>query len=258
MNDIQIFKNEEFGTIRTIEENGKVLFCGSDIAKALGYDQPHKAIKTHCKGDGGMFHTVIDSLGRKQEARFISEGNLYRLITHSKLPSAEKFEKWVFDEVLPSIRKNGGYIAGQESLTDEELLAKALLVAQNKITERDEKIKYLQAENEEMKPKALFADCVTASETSILVRDFAKILRQNGVDIGEKRLYKWFRENGYVIKGTCSPTQKSMEQGLFEIIERSVTRGDRPPITTMTTKITGKGQVFFINKIMNQKLKKEA
>ena len=138
------------------------------------------------------------------------------------------------------------------------LLAKALLVAQNKISERDEKIKHLQAKNEEMKPKALFADCVTASETSILVRDFAKILRQNGVNIGEKRLYKWFRENGYVIKGTCSPTQKSMEQGLFEVIERSVTRGDRPPITTMTTKITGKGQVFFTNKIMDQKLRMEA
>lgn len=248
MEELKVFENQEFGKIGIAEVNRKIMFCGNDVAKVLGYKDTAYAIRTHCKG---VEEIPTPTYGGVQNVKFITEGDVYRLIVRSKLAKAEKFEKWVFDEVLPSIRKNGGYIAGQEHLTDEELLAKALLVAQNKINEREEKIKHLQAENEQMKPKALFADCVTASETSILVRDFAKILRQNGAEMGEKRLYKWFRDNGYIIKGTCQPTQKSMEMGLFEVIERTVSRGNKPPITTMTTKITGKGQIYFINKILD-------
>lgn len=155
------------------------MFCGSDCARALGYTNSRKALGDHCKGV-----TKRDTLtaGGKQEMSFIPEGDLYRLITHSKLPSAEKFESWVFDEVLPSIRKHGGYIKDQETLTDEELIAKALVVAQNKIAEKDKQI-------EQMKPKAIFADAVSASHTSILIGELAKILRQNGIEIGQNRLF---------------------------------------------------------------------
>ena len=131
-----------------------------------------------------------------QEINFIPEGDVYRLITHSKLPSAEKFESWVFDEVLPAIRKTGGYIAGEKNMTDDELLAQALLVAQRKLTERTQQLETVNAKLEEAKPKIVFADAVSASKTSILIGDLAKIIRQNGVDIGQKRLFEWLRKNG--------------------------------------------------------------
>lgn len=134
--------------------------------------------------------------------------------------------------------------------TPEMAMARGLKAAQLLISQKDEQIKLLEADNSRMKPKEIFADAVSASDTSILVRDFAKILRQNGIDMGEKRLYKWLRENGYIIKGTTQPTQRAMELGLFEVIERSVQRSDMSPIVTMTTKITGKGQQYFINKFL--------
>lgn len=116
--EISVFENKDFGEIRTIELDGKIMFCGSDIAKALGYSEPHKAVTRHCKTDGGMFYPVIDSLGREQDAKFITEGNVYRLITHSKLPAAEDFERWLFDEVVPTIRKTGGYVANDDLFID--------------------------------------------------------------------------------------------------------------------------------------------
>lgn len=150
-------------------------------------------------------------------------------------------------EVLPSIRKNGGYIAGQENMSDDELMAKALMVAQNKIAERDKQI-------ERMKPKEIFADAVSASHTSILVGDMAKLLKQNGVEIGQKRLFEWLRENGYLIKRKGSdwnmPTQKSMEMGLFDIKESTVNSPDGSVRINRTTKVTGKGQQYFINKFL--------
>ena len=145
MNELQIFQNPEFGEIRTIEENGKVLFCGTDVAKALGYKNPTKAIADHCKGT--VERRANDSLGRQQNMKFIPEGDIYRLAAKSELPSAERFESWIFDEVLPSIRKTGGYIMGQEEMSDLELLSRAVLVAQNQIAQRDAKISELHAEN---------------------------------------------------------------------------------------------------------------
>ncbi len=252
MINLKVFNNEEFGEIRTIEENGNILFCGSDVAKALGYDQPHKAIKQHCKEDEGMFHTVIDSMGREQQAKFINEGNLYRLIVNSKLPSAEKFENWVFDEVLPSIRKTGGYVSNEDMFintylpfADEQtkLLFKSTL----------ETVKTLNSKIEADKPKVLFADAVETAQTSILIGDLAKLIKQNGVDIGQKRLFNWLRENGYLIKNGVSknmPTQKSMELKLFEVKERTVNNPDGSVHITKTTKVTGKGQSYFINKFL--------
>lgn len=251
MNEIQVFNNTEFGEIRTAEIEGKPYFMATDIAKALGYSKPNNAISAHCRA-ALKYSTPIS--GKMQEVNFIPEGDVYRLIARSKLPQAEKFEKWVFDEVLPSIRKTGGYIAGQEHMTDDELLANAILVAQRKIAERD---KVIQAQNDaitELKPKAVFADAVSASKTSILIGDMAKLLRQNGVEIGQKRLFDWLRNNGYLIKRKGSdwnmPTQRSVEMGLFEIKESTHLDGNGCNITTKTSKVTGKGQVYFINKFL--------
>lgn len=248
--NLQIFKNEEFGKIRTVEKNDVVYFAGSDVAKALGYAIPHKAVQTHCKG---VLKWNIPTDSGNQDVLFITEGDVYRLIMKSKLPSAERFESWVMDEVLPSIRKNGGYIAGQETMTDEELLAKALMVANNKIAERDRIIEHQKAKIEYDRPKTIFADAVATSNTSILVGDLAKIICQNGVQIGQKRLFAWLRDNGYLMKSGSSynmPIQRYVQQGLFEVKERSIQNPDGSVRITITPKITGKGQLYFVNKFL--------
>ena len=158
----------------------------------------------------------------------------------------------MFDEVLPAIRRNGGYIADQESLTDDELLERAVMVAQRKIAERDQMLTEKNARIQAMRPKEIFADAVAASDTSLLVRDVAKLIRQNGIPLGEKRFYKWLRENGFICKNSTAPTQKAMEQGLFEIVIRTVERGNGLPLETKTTKVTGKGQQYFINKFLSR------
>lgn len=255
MNELIIFKNAEFGQIRTTDINGQPYFVGSDVAKALGYNEPHKAIARHCKG--GTKHPIgvqtgyrADGTPTKQlvEMLIIPESDIYRLIIKSKLPSAERFEAWVMEEVLPSIRKSGGYIAGQETMSDTELMAKALLVAQKQIEERNKQIETLQ-------PKALFADAVSASKSSILVGDLAKLLKQNGVDIGQKRLFQKLRDKGYLIKQKGAswnmPTQRSMEMGLFEVKETTITHSDGHISISKTVKVTGKGQVYFVNKFLN-------
>ena len=252
MNELQIFQNEEFGEIRTIEEEGKVLFCASDVAKALGYARPNDAVTAHCRAT--VKHSTPIS-GKIQEINFIPEGDVYRLITHSKLPSAEKFESWVFDEVLPAIRKTGGYIVGEKNMTDDELLAQALLVAQRKLTERTQQLETVNAKLEEAKPKIVFADAVSASKTSILIGDLAKILRQNGVEIGQKRLFEWLRKNGYLMKNGTSknlPTQRSMEHGWFEVKEHVMVTPSGENKITRTTKVTPKGQIYFINKLLEE------
>ena len=252
MNDLQIFNNEEFGEVRMANIDGKPYFVATDVATALGYATPRDAISRHCKGV--VKHDTPTSSG-VQSMSYINEGDLYRLIMKSKLPSAERFEKWVMEEVLPSIRKNGGYIAGQESLSDDELMAKALLVAQNKIAERDSIIAEKNAQIEQMKPKQIFADAVETSRTSILVGDLAKLICQNGVQIGQKRLFEWMRQNGYLMKYGASrnmPIQKYIEQGLFEIKENSIQSPNGNVRLTITPKVTGKGQVYFINKFLSE------
>lgn len=248
MNNLMIFKNEEFGEIQILENNNKYEFEATGVAKMLGYVNPHDAIQRHCQKDGVVKHEVIDNLGRKQVKNFITEGNLYRLITHSKLPDAEKFEKWVFDNVLPSIRKHGGYIVGEEKLSDEELIQRALIVATNKLKEREKQL-------EEQRPKVLFANSVETSETSILIGDLAKLIKQNGHDIGQNRLFKWLRNNDYLIKSgerKNMPTQKAMELELFEVKERTVNNPDGSIRITKTTKVTGKGQIYFVNKFLKE------
>lgn len=249
MNDLKIFENKEFGESRTVVKDGEPWFVGKDVAEILGYSNPRKAVIDHVDEEDKMDGvTIRDSIGREQIPVLINESGLYSLILSSKLPNAKKFKKWVTSEVLPSIRKNGGYIAGQENMTDDELMARALQVAQNKIMERDRQI-------ETMKPKAIFADAVVASHTSILVGELAKILKQNGINIGQNRLYEWLRENGYLIKGNKrtdrnAPTQRSMDMGLFEVKISTVVNSDGSVRETRTTKVTGKGQQYFVNKFL--------
>lgn len=250
MNDLKIYENKEFGEIRTVNIDGEPWFVGKDVAEILGYSNTKDAISTHIDEDD---RTVIQ---RSHFPTFdiptrgltlINESGLYSLILGSKLPNAKRFKRWVTSEVLPSIRKNGGYIAGQETMTDDELMARALQVAQNKIQERDKQI-------ETMKPKAIFADAVAASHTSILIGDLAKLISQNGVSIGQKRLFKWLRDNGYLIKREGSdrnmPTQRSMEMKLFEVKESTISNPDGSVRITRTPKVTGKGQQYFVNKFL--------
>lgn len=239
--EVQVFNNEQFGALRTYEEDGQVLFCGKDVAKALGYKDTTNAMKRHCRGVVKR-HPITDSLGRTQEAVFITEPDLYRLITHSKLPTAEKFERWVFEEVLPAIRRTGGYMVAAKDETPEQIMARAVLVAQDTIERQKRQI-------DELKPKALFADAVAASDGTCLVGELAKMLKQNGVNIGQNRLFSWLRENGYLGKTGSNrnvPTQRSMEQGLFRIKETAVTHSDGHVTINRTPKVTGKGQRYFI------------
>ena len=250
--ELQIFNSEEFGEIRTITKDNETYFVGKDVAKALGFTNPRDAITTHVFDEDKGVDT-IDTPGGKQSMTVINESGVYALVFGSRLESAKRFKHWVTSEVIPSIRKNGGYIAGQETLSDEELMAKALLVANNKIAERDKIIEQKQARIEQMKPKEIFADAVATSHTSILVGDLAKLICQNGYQIGQKRLFDWLRANGYLIKSGGSynmPTQRYVEQGLFEIKESNLVNPDGSVRITKTTKITGKGQVYFVNKFL--------
>lgn len=252
MNELQIFNSEEFGEVRTVEIDGKPYFVGADVAKALGYSNPRKAILDHCKGVTKRDTPTSSGI---QSMSYINEGDLYRLIMKSKLPSAEKFEKWVFDEVIPSIRTNGGYIAGQETLSDDELMAKAILVAQKTIEHKNQIIEQQKAKIEQDRPKTIFADAVSASHTSILIGDLAKLICQNGYQIGQKRLFQWMRDNGYLMVSGSSrnmPKQKYVEQGLFEIKESNVQNPDGSVRITRTTKVSGKGQLYFVNKFLGQ------
>lgn len=252
MNELQIFNNEEFGEIRTITKDNETYFVGKDIAKALGFTNPRDAIATHVFDEDKGVDT-IDTLGGKQSMTVINESGVYALVFGSRLESAKRFKHWVTSEVLPSIRKNGGYIAGQETLSDEELLSKALMVAQRKIDEKNNIIAMQDSRIQGMIPKEIFADAVSASHTSILIGDLAKLICQNGVQIGQKRLFEWLRENNFLIKSGTSrnmPKQRYVEQGLFEVKESNIQNPDGSVRITKTTKVTGKGQVYFVNKFL--------
>lgn len=252
MNELQIFNSDEFGEIRTVTIDNEPWFVGKDVALALGYKDTSDALKKHVSEEDKLTRRFADS-GQNREMYIINESGLYALIFGSKLESAQRFKHWVTSEVLPSIRKHGGYIAGQESMTDDELLAKALLVAQSKIAERDRLIAEKQKDIERMRPKEIFADAVASSKQSILIGQLAKLICQNGHPIGQNRLFKWLRNNGYLMKYGSNynmPMQRYVEQGLFEVKESSVTNPDGSVKLTRTTKVTGKGQQYFINKFL--------
>ena len=250
MNDIQRFTSNEFGTIRTVEQDGKVMFCGKDVATALGYSNPRKALIDHCKGVTKRDTPTSSGI---QSMSFITEGDLYRLIASSKLPSAQKFESWVFDEVLPSIRKQGAYVYSNGTESDDVLMARGLLAAQTIIEKKNAVIEGQQREIAELRPKALYADAVTASDGTCLVGELAKMMRQNGVQVGQNRLFEWLRRDWYLGKTGSNrnvPTQRAMEQGLFRIKETAVTHSDGHVTVSRTPKITGHGRVVLMNRYL--------
>ena len=254
MKKLEIFQNKSFGRIRTLAINNEPWFVGKDVAEILGYAKPENAIANHVDEEDKT-STLIQGSGSnyKSKAIIINESGLYSLVLSSKLPSAKEFKRWITHEVIPAIRKHGAYMT-------EDTLEKALtspdFLIQLATQLKEEKENRLAAEKQiEMdRPKTIFADAVSASHTSILVGEMAKILRGNGVEIGQKRFFDWLRENGYLIrrKGTDynMPTQRAMELGLFEIKEGSYVNGSGVNIITKTPKITGKGQQYFVNKFL--------
>lgn len=264
MDNLKTFSNEEFGTIRTVTINNEPYFVGKDVAIVLGYSNPSEAIQYHIDTDDKLNSKNLLSLNLDLGQRggwLINESGLYSLILASKLPNAKKFKRWVTVEVLPSIRKHGAYMTNdvlEKALTSPDFLIQLA----TKLKDEQEKNKKLAAENEVMKPKALFADCVSASKSTILIGELAKIIKANGVDIGQNRLFTWLRDNGYLIKRKGMdynmPTQKSMDLGLFKIKETTINKPDGSIAITKTVKVTGKGQAYFINKFIGQiELKKK-
>ncbi|WP_303250318.1 phage antirepressor KilAC domain-containing protein [uncultured Slackia sp.] len=252
-NAVELFNNREFGDLRIVEEGGRTMFCGKDVAAALGYVNTKDALSRHCKGVAK--HYPLRTSGGIQNVRFIAEGDVLRLIVSSKLPQAQAYERWVFDEVLPSIHRTGGYIAAKADETPEEIMARALRIADDTMRRQKERIEGLAAENAELRPKALFADAVAASDGTCLVGELAKMLRQNGVPIGQNRLFGWLREQGWLGKSGCNrnvPTQRAMDMGLFRIKETAVTHSDGRVTVNRTPKVTGKGQTYFMAKLVKE------
>ena len=271
MEEIKIFENAQFGQIRTaVTENGEPLFCLADLCKILGLGNPSQ-VKTTLRKEGVITNEVstpIVSNGvntgktKTMAINFITEPNLYKCIFQSRKEEAEQFQDWVFNEVLPSIRKSGGYMVAKADETPEQLMARALEVAHETLARRDAALKQaetknyeLQCENEQLKPGATFAKAVETSKHSILIGELAKIIRQNGVEIGQNRLFEVLREKGYLCKkGEMynHPTQKALDMNLFEIKKTVIQKPSGETIVTTTTKVTGKGQIYFVNKFLHE------
>lgn len=248
MNEIEIFKNADFGEVRALTINNEPYFVGKDVAEILGYAKARNAIAAHVDEEDKKDAPIQGDLGGTQAMTIINESGLYSLVLSSKLPTAKKFKRWVTAEVLPAIRRHGMY-ATDELLNNPDFAIQAFTA----LKEERERRKELEAKVKADQPKILFADAVETSHTSILVGDLAKLLNQNGVDIGQKRLFNYMRENGYLIKSGASknmPTQKAMDMDLFEVKERTISNPDGSVRITKTTKVTGKGQTYFINKFL--------
>lgn len=249
MSDLQIFKNEMFGELQILIQEGKEYFPATEVARLLGYSNPHKAIKDHCKVEG-VNESLVPTIGGNQMKKFINEGNLYRLIVKSKLPEAEKFEKWVFEEVLPSIRKNGAYMTDatlEKAISDPDFMIGLL----TNLKQEKQKRMELERKVEQDRPLVTFAETALKSKDNILVRELAKIANDNNLNIGEKRLYKKLREWGLILNGKTEPSQRGMNMELFVVEEKNVDTPYGVKLTS-TTKVTPRGQIHII-----EKLKKE-
>lgn len=253
MNDIQVFNNPEFGEIRTVEINNEPWFVGKDIAVALGYKDTVNAIKAHVDDEDKAGWQITTQFGTK-ETTVISESGLYALVLSSKLPTAKKFKRWVTSEVLPSIRKHGAYMT-PETLEKMVLTPDFGIRLLTELKAEQDKRKALEATVEEQKPHVLFSNAVSASKTTILIGALAKLLKQNGINIGQNRLFEWLRQNGFLIKhgdNRNMPTQKAMEMGLFEVKESCHLNSNGCNVITKTTVVTGKGQCYFINRFLGK------
>lgn len=250
MNEIQTF-NFENEKVRTLFINEEPYFVGKDVAEILGYSNSRDALSKHVDEEDKNTVAIHDGITRGNPNQVvINESGLYSLILSSKLPKAKKFKHWVTSEVLPTIRQHGAYMTNQKAfdVTNRNGLAELLQQAADQLRDKDKQIT-------EMKPKAIFADAVSTSTTTILIGQLAKILRGNGVNIGQNRLFAWLRENGYLIKKRGrlwnTPTQWAIDKGLFKVRERTSGNPDGSVRTTLTTMVTGEGQQYFINKLLS-------
>ena len=259
-NALTVFTNPEFGSVRTVELDGEPWLVGKDVAEALGYTNPRKALADHVDDeDKGV--TKCYTPGGEQEMTIINESGLYSLVLSSKLPGAKRFRRWVTSEVLPSIRRHGAYMtpdAVQQALADPDFLYRLVSGLRDEHAARlaaEADCQALAEENEAARPKARFADAVADSDRCILVGDLAKLLKQNGLDIGAKRLFARLRAEGYLIRRDGAdynmPTQKAMELGLFRVKETSIVHADGRVTVSKTPKVTGKGQVYFVNRYLH-------
>lgn len=251
MNEPQLF-NFKGQQVRTMTLNDEPYFIGRDLTAILQYSNGPKAIRDHVDADDKLTERIVLA-GQHREVTLINESGLYSLILSSKMPQAKEFKHWVTSEVLPAIRKHGAYMTPQ-TIEKALLNPDTIINLATQLKKEQEQRKQLQAENEQMKPKALFADAVSTSNSSILIGQLAKILRQNGVNIGQNRLFAWMRKNGYLgTRGSNRniPTQRSMELGLFKTKETVINHSDGHTTVNITTKVTGKGQQYFINKFLN-------
>lgn len=250
MNELQIFQNPDFGEVRTTVIDGEPWFVGKDVADILGYQNGSRDINRHVDEEDRQNYQN-GTFESPRGMTIINESGLYSLVLSSKLPTAKKFKRWVTSEVLPAIRKTGSYQVPQ---SPAEQMAQGILAAQKLLAERDATIAKQNEQIAVLTPKGIFADAVTASKTSILVGGLAKLIKQQGIDIGQKRLFAWMRENGFLIKSGTEknmPTQRAMDMKLFEVKEGSFVDGNGVNRVTRTTKVTGKGQVYFVNKFLN-------
>jgi anti-repressor protein len=246
MSNIQIFNHPQFGDIRTTGTPDNPEFCAMDLCRALGYSNGRDAVAKHVDDDDVAKRDTADSIGRTQQLTYVNESGMYSLVLGSKLESAKKFKHWVTSEVLPAIRKSGTYSV--EQLSRKQL---ALMVVQAEEEKERLALENKQQANqlEEQKPKVTFADAIIGSNTYIIIRDLAKLIQQNGYEIGEKRLYQWLRDNKYLTLDN-KPMQRYIEQGLFFIAEG--THSENGVMKAhMTTKVTPKGQQYFINKFIH-------
>lgn len=249
MNELKVFENHEFGTLRGVEIDGESWLVGKDVAERLGYKDTSDALKKHVDEEDKLTRRFADS-GQNREMYIINESGLYSLVLGSKLTNAKKFKRWVTSEVLPAIRKHGGYLTAEK--VEEALLNPDVLIRlATELKDEREARRALESKVAEDAPKVLFAQAVEQAENSILVGDLAKLIKQNGTDIGQKRLFARLREEGYLGKTGESynmPTQRAMEMQLFRISERTINNPDGSVRLTRTVKVTGKGQVYFINR----------
>ena len=238
--EIQILKHEKFGDIRTINKDGEPWFVGKDVASVLGYKSPSVAICENVDSEDKTTFVISESGSKyKSKTTFINESGLYSLILSSKLPQAKEFKRWVTNDVLPQIRKTGGYIPLNDCEDGADIMARALMIAQRTIEQKDALL-------EMQKPKVRFAEAVTGSDGSILIGELAKLITQNGYEIGRTRLFDWLRMNGYLFKNSTEPIQKWVEKGLFET-KVSLIHTHHGEHEVLTTKVTGKGQRYFID-----------
>ena len=259
MNDIQVFNSEQFGEVRTAGTAQEPIFCAADICRALGYSNGRKAISDHCD-EGDVTKRDTPTSSGVQSMTFVNESGMYSLIFGSKLESAKQFKKWVTSDVLPSIRKHGMYATEatvESMLNDPENAILMLQAYQRERKERlaaQEQVEKLEAQAIEDKPKIIYADAVQGSTSSCLIGELAKMIAQNGYPIGEKRLFQWLRDNHYLCaygERFNQPYQQYIEQGLFTM-KQNVFSVDGEMRTRNTTKVTGKGQIYFINKFIGQ------